>query len=92
MGRLPHFFSYGAPPKRVELCYNQGVKREGVEASGVEQSGCDARVWALPRDETRWRTLQCIIRALCRKSYPPEGQPRSTSDEFLANISFILFS
>ena len=47
--------------------YNQGVKREGVEASRVEQSGCDARIWALPRDETRWRTLQCIIRALCRK-------------------------
>ena len=37
--------------------YNQGVKRGGVEASGVKQSSCDARVWALPRDKTRWRTL-----------------------------------
>ena len=36
-----------------------------MEASGVEQSSCDARVWALPRDKTRWWTLQCIIRALC---------------------------
>ena len=72
--------------------YHQGVKREGFEASGVEQSSCDARVWALPRDKTRWRILKCIIKGVVSKSYLHEGQPRSTRDEFLANIYFIFMT
>ena len=72
--------------------YNQGVKREGVEGSGVEQSSCDARVWA-PATKRQNKMADVIVhyQRVEPKLYPPEGQPKSASDKFLANIFLILF-
>ena len=60
--------------------------------SGVEQSSCDAMVWA-PATKRQNKMADVIVhyQRVEPKLYPPEGQPKSASAKFLANIFLILF-
>ena len=48
---------------------NPGRESEGVETSGVERSGCDARVWVLPKRQTRWRKLYWTVREVIQRKW-----------------------